>query len=514
MYTICKPRLVAALALGALSLPAQNLELAVVGGSMPGPLELKLSGGYPFEICMFIPSSTNGPTPIGLFDPADQRSLSVGLDLAGSAIATFTGLFGDVTVPLQLPSIPALVDAPLFWQAVTFSFQPTLIGRISNPDVIRLGIAGEFRDRNLQTFDLRAFATALVRPDNTSLLVGGARGALLAQVATDQTEIYDPVTDLFVPGPVMTTPRSLHTQTELLDGRFLITGGVDDGNNPQAAAELYDPVADAFVAIPPMNVPRMGATATRLADGRVLVTGGLEALSTMPTQLQAIRDAVDSTEIYDPVANTWTLGPAMSDPRAGHMAMERSDGKIMLCGGISWYSVIFIGWLPTVETSVDIYDPATNTISAGPSMNDARALIDPLEIGPDRWLLAGGMNGLSIIPLNAGTPTDTAEIYDGNTNTWTSVGSMATARVNQKGWALPDGTFMLAGGGEGSILAPVSLATTEIFDPSTNTFSAGPAMNSPRAAAGLLFMPQGQVFLFGGASTNATVTATTEWYYF
>ena len=59
-----------------------------------------------------------------------------------------------------------------------------------------------------------------------------------------------------------------------------------------------------------------------------------------------------------------------------------------------------------------------------------------------------------------------------------------------------------------------SLDTTEIFDPSTNTFSAGPVMNSPRAAAGMLFMPQGQVFLFGGASTNATVTASTEWYFF
>ena len=139
------------------------------------------------------------------------------------SILTVAGLTGEASVSLQMPSNPALLDAPLFWQAVTFAYLPTLIDRISNADVVRLGIAGQFRDRNLQTFDLRAFATALIRADNKPLLVGGARGALLAQVATDQTEIYDPVTDLFVPGPVMTTPRSLHTQTELLDGRFLIT---------------------------------------------------------------------------------------------------------------------------------------------------------------------------------------------------------------------------------------------------------------------------------------------------
>lgn len=508
------PLWISALAGSALMLPAQNLGLAAVGGSMPGPLALNLSGGYPFELAVIIPSSNPGPTPIGLFDPADPRSLSIGLDLASNAVPVISGLFGNATAQLQVPLIPALLDAPLFWQAVTFSFQPTLFDRISNPDVIRLGIAGQFRDRSLQTFDLRAFATALVRPDNKPLLVGGARGALLAQVATDQTEIYDPVTDLFNPGPTMNWPRSLHTQTELNDGRFLICGGVDDGNNPQATCEVYDPVADAFVSVASMNVPRMGATATLLSDGRVFVSGGLEALSTMPTQLQAIRDAVDSTEIYDPVADTWTFGPPMSDPRAGHIALQRTDQKIVLCGGISWYPNFFFGWLPTVETSCDIYDPVANTMSAGPSMNDARALIEPVEIAPDRWLIAGGMNGLSIIPFNAGNPTATAEIYDASTNTWTAVGSMATARVNQKGWALPNGTFMLAGGGDGSILAPVPLNSTEIFDPATNTFSPGPSMNLPRAAAGMVRMPQGQVFLFGGADSGSTITNTTEWYFF
>ena len=503
-----------ALTLGALALPAQSLELRAVGGSMPGPLAVSLEGCYPFELALFIPSGNPGPTPIGLFDPADPRSLSVGADLASFSFLTVAGLTGEADVTLQMPSNPALLDAPLFWQAVTFSFLPTLIDRISNPDVVRLGIAGQFRDRNLQTFDLRAFATALVRADNKPLLVGGARGALLAQVATDATEIYDPVTDLFVPGPTMTTPRSLHTQTRLNDGRFLIAGGVDAGNNPQATCEVYDPVADAFVAVASMNVPRMGATATLLADGRVFVSGGLEALSTMPTQLQAIRDAVDSTEIYDPVADTWTFGPAMSDPRAGHIALQRTDQKIVLCGGISWYPNFFFGWLPTVETSCDIYDPVTNTMSAGPSMNDARALIEAVEIAPDRWLLAGGMNGLSILPFNAGNPTNTAEIYDAATNTWTAVGSMATARVNQKGWALPNGTFLLAGGGDGSILAPVPLSSTEVFDPATNSFSPGPSMNLPRAAAGILRMPQGQIFLFGGADSGQTVTNTTEWYFF
>ncbi len=494
--------------------PAQNLELAVSGGSMPGTFDIGVSGGLPFEFVLLVPSSNAGPTPLGLIDPADPRSLSVGLDLVGNSILTVTDLFGDVNLQGQLSLVPALVDVPLYWQGVTFWWQPTLVHRISNPDVFRFGIAGQFRDRNLQTFDLRAFATALPLPDRKVLLVGGARGALLAQVATDTTEVYDPITDQFVFGPTMNAPRSLHTQTELQDGRYLICGGVDAGNNPQSSCEIFDPATNTFTSVASMNSPRMGATATLLDDGRVFVSGGLEALSTSPTQLQAIRDAVDSTEIYDPVNDTWTLAPPMSDPRAGHVALLRSDGKIVLCGGISWNSNIFLGWVPTVRTSCDIYDPATNTMSSGPSMNDARALIEPVEIGPDRWLLAGGMNGLSIFPYNPGNPTATAEIYDAVANTWTAVGSMATARVNQKGWPIGNGKFLLAGGGDGSILAPVPLASTEVFDVATNTFTAGPTMNSPRAAAGILKMPQGQMFLFGGANTGTTITNTTEWYFF
>jgi len=73
---------------------------------------------------------------------------------------------------------------------------------------------------------------------------------------------------------------------------------------------------------------------------------------------------------------------------------------------------------------------------------------------------------------------------------------------------------LLAGGGDGSILSPSPLSSTEIFDPATNTFSPGPSMNLPRAAAGILRMPQGQVFLFGGADSGQTVTNTTEWYFF
>ena len=512
----CRHFLASSLLMAALSpLTAQSLQLDVTGGSMPGTLTLEAYPAlFPFELMLIVPSTTAGPTPIQIFDPADSRSLSIGLDLLGLAWPVVADLNLVGTQQLTLGAQPAAAGMPLFFQAFTLRWLPTIIDRLSNGGVAYFGNSGEFQDRSVFMFEQRAFATALPRPDGTMLVIGGARGQLLAQVATNTTEIYDPISDTFSYGPLLSTPRSLHTMTELQNGKYLMAGGVDAGNNPQASCELYDPATNTFTVVASMSSARMGHTATLLADGRIFVSGGFDALTTAPTQLSAINDIVDSTEIYDPVADVWTSATPMSKPRAGHVALQRPDGKIMLCGGASWEPNFIFGWLPTVRSSCDLYDPSNNTMGSGPSMATERALADPVELAPGKWLMAGGMNGLSILPFNPGNPTGAAEIYDSALNTWTSVGSLATPRANQKAWALGNGRYILAGGGAGSILSPVPLADTEIFDLATNSFSPGPALNTGRAAAGIAFNQQGQVFLFGGAAANSTITTTTEWYHF
>jgi hypothetical protein len=508
------PATTLALAL-ALPLRAQALALDVGGGSLPGQLALDAHpAAYPFELMVIVPSGNAGPTPVQLFDPNDFRSLDVGLDLLGLAWAGLAGLDGHFRVALTLPAAPALQDQPLFFQAVTFAWTPTLLDRIGNGNVVRFGNAGAFRDRLVYSQADRAFATVLPRADRKPLLVGGARGQLLAQQAWSTTEVFDLATDTFSPGPSMNAPRSLHTATALPNGTWLIAGGVNQNNDPQATCEVYDPALDAFVPVASMGTPRMGHTATLLANGKVLVTGGIQAMPTTPTQLEPIHQTVATTELYDPVANTWTPGPSLSTPRAAHAAILRPDGKVLLAGGISWDTIIIFGWAPAVRRSTDLYDPVANTMAAGPQMATARSLTDPIDLGNGRWLLAGGINGISILPFNPGNPTATAEVYDANLNTWTSVGSMATARGNHRGWALGGGLFLLAGGANGSVLAPTALSSTEVFSTATNTFAPGPAMSFSRGGAAAFRTHQGQMQLFGGASSGGVITASTEWYYF
>lgn len=493
---------------------AQNLELDVVGGSMPGALSFDVYPGYyPVEFMIVVPSFSPGPTPLALFDPVDLRSVDVGTDLLSNAWFGSCGLDLHLRLgPFQIGALSALQDLPIHFQAMTFPGWPTVIDRISNPTAVRLGNAGTFRQRFAFTIDDRAFATVLPRVDKRYMVVGGGRGQLLAQNAHATSEIYDPSSDTFMPGPGLTTPRSLHTATQLNDGRWLLAGGVNQTNDPQSLCEIYDPVLDTFTACAAMATPRMGHTASLLGNGRVLVTGGLQAVTVTPTQLSAVRDAVDSTELYDPVTDSWTPGPNLRTPRAAHAAITRPDGRVLLLGGISWDTVPIFGWLPAVRSNCDLYDPVANSIVAGPTMATARSMSDPIALGNGRWLLAGGISSLSL--TNLGTPTANAEIYDGVANTWTAVAPMAVARGNHKGFAIGGGRFLLAGGGNGTILSPVALASSEVFSLATNAFTPGPALTAARAGAAASITPQGQMQFFGGATTGGSITNSTEWYYF
>lgn len=77
------------------------------------------------------------------------------------------------------------------------------------------------------------------------------------------------------------------------------------------------------------DVDRSGRAAiTVLADGRVLVAGG------------AVYDenglggqAIAATEIYDPVADSWSAGPDLLEPRKDATGLLLADGSVLIVGG-------------------------------------------------------------------------------------------------------------------------------------------------------------------------------------
>jgi N-acetylneuraminic acid mutarotase len=111
-----------------------------------------------------------------------------------------------------------------------------------------------------------------------------------------------------------------------------------------------------------LEAARSGHTATLLQDGRVLVVGGRGSDAT--TELLSV-------ELYQPKTNRWSAAASLSLGRAGHTATLLDDGRVLVTGGTGQDSTDG-GHRYVALTSVELYDPRSNTWSAGAPMKDAR----------------------------------------------------------------------------------------------------------------------------------------------
>jgi hypothetical protein len=73
--------------------------------------------------------------------------------------------------------------------------------------------------------------------------------------------------------------------------------------------------------------------------------------------------------------------------------------------------------------------------------------------------------------------------------------SMSTARFVSTATLLPNGKVLVAGGYNDALLY---LTSSELYDPSTNTWSAAGALVTPRDAHTATLLPNGKVLVAGG----------------
>ncbi|MDR1726466.1 MAG: hypothetical protein LBT74_00810 [Acidobacteriota bacterium] len=263
--------------------------------------------------------------------------------------------------------------------------------------------------------------------------------------ATQQNaEIFDSASLSYLSATATTAPRQGHSAAPLINGKVLVAGG-RNGYDILNTAELYNPSTGAFTSAPgAMNVERYRHTATRLLNSLVLLAGGQTSLSITKT-----------AELYDYSTGSFTFTAGeMTMPRDAHTATRLDNGKVLLIGGMDGVGV---------TATAEIYDPATETFTATGSMSDPRVLHTATLLSDGRVLVVGGYNGDYL---------DSAEIYDPATGAFTRVALMATARSNHTATLLSDGTVLVAGGRNASTEDTGGLETAEVYDPSTNLFSA------------------------------------------
>ncbi len=292
---------------------------------------------------------------------------------------------------------------------------------------------------------------------------------VIAGAATPNVAAADTFTEI----GTMSTLRLGATATRLQDGSVILIGGRSAAN----PAEVFDPASLTFT--PTFSVPvtprSSGFTSTLLASGEVLIAGGEDSLS--------------NAEIYSPSGLFTATGDLLTGRRL-HTATLLADGRVFIAGGEA-YSAATDTW-DTLETT-ELFDPLTGIFTAAAPMADAR-LDHTATLLPDgSVLIAGGRAPGPSGPI--ATFLAKSEIYHPNTNTFTSISPMNSARGFQTATLLANGKVLIAGGFNTN---SSSQATSELYDPGTQTFTLTGSMHNKRGAHTANMLGDGNVLISGG----------------
>ena len=276
----------------------------------------------------------------------------------------------------------------------------------------------------------------------------------------------------------MGTARDGHTSTLLSNGKVLVAGGANTFVF-LASAELYDPATGIFSATGSMGVTRYNHIAALLPNGKVLVAGGTDSSG----------NPLASAELYDPATGTFSATGSMGTARHNPSATRLLNGNVLVAGGRS-----VNGILPYTPSSAEQYNPATGTFFATGSMGTPREwhMLTLLQNG--KVLVSGGSNTDlfgNVVPLSS------AELYDPATGIFSPTGSMGIDRYNPTATRLLNGKVLVAGGVSANVIGGI-LATAEVYDPATGTFSTTGSMVLTQFNETASLLPDGTVLFAGG----------------
>jgi Kelch motif/Galactose oxidase, central domain len=420
-------------------------------------------------------STTTAGSPGDWSAPRFQISAIVAASLSESIRAIGTSHKG--------PSVRKRVASPVRWSPMMHSRAKVgraalIAGALSRRTVFFFALAfvesHAFGSNGWTTVGstetMHMFHTTTLLQSGTVLIAGGFDYGPGGSIA--DAELFDPVRGTWTATASLLTARSGHTATLLLNGKVLVTGGCGV-ECALASAELYDPVSGAWTVTGSMTTTRVDHTATLLPSGKVLVAGGY------------LNDA--TAELYDPTTGKWSATGSMLTGRSYHTATLLPSGKVLVTGGDAQPQTLDAGY---ASASAELYDPTTGTWSATGSMSMERSWHSATLLPNGNVLVAENANTAAGLSGSSST-----ELYDPTSGTWSTTGSMKTARGVAAAGLLPSGKVLIAGGCDGS---GMPIASAELYDPSTGMWSSTASMPTWVYYNTMAVLPTGKALVAGG----------------
>jgi hypothetical protein len=436
-------------------IPALGITLDITDAFIP--LAFQLPGFLGF-------TDTNGQAAASLLLPSDPWLEGVVLSMqaisgngpfrTSNLVRVTPQLPGTWKPALSLPALPINGGTT----AAMANGEQLFIGG-SGPGAQRYKSRTEEWDLAGVTFGVGLLSQSTELADGRVLFSGGLD--LLTGQPTNAAAIYDPIAQTTTP-VAMSVARAGHGASLMGDGRVLITGGMStfDLLNPlslftglHASTEVFDPATSAFAPGPNMLEARAMHTSTTLTNGQVLIAGGI-------TLIPIVNVPTVSATAYKFNRQTGSFGlpSTFSGARFLHSAAPLSNGKVLIAGGLSLDLTTFLTTLDLADLVVgtrsdcQVYSPSPfgfGTFATVNGMQEGRAGAAIAALPNGDALIAGGF-ALTIDPTTAAFALSTSASADHFTqgpNTITPSGSMAAPRMFPTTAVLPDGTIMVVGGG-------------------------------------------------------------------
>jgi len=169
--------------------------------------------------------------------------------------------------------------------------------------------------------------------------------------------------------------------------------------------------------------------------------------------------------------------------------------------------------LLTVGQTAELYDPTSGTWTETGSMHVDRTGQVASLLADGRVLVSGGVG-----PGGYLGPLASAELYDPTSGTWTQTGSMTRWRYDAKAISLADGRVLVVGGHVGDHISSKRIPpgggtetnSAETYDPANGTWTLARPMTAPPETATLL--PDGTVLVtHDGGSSELFDPRTGRW---